>query len=48
MTFGHHIPAWIVTRDSHPVAELLPAHHAGPAELIERRKHLPRGTSANW
>jgi prevent-host-death family protein len=33
----------IVTRDGHPVAELrpLPRRSPGPAELIERRKHLP-------
>lgn len=37
---GEHV---IVTRDGHPVAELrpLPRRSAGPAELIERRKHLP-------
>lgn len=34
----------VVTRDGTPVAELrpLPHHSAGPAELIRRRKHLPR------
>jgi prevent-host-death family protein len=34
----------IVTRDGRPIAELrpLPRRSAGPAELIERRKRLPR------
>jgi prevent-host-death family protein len=34
----------IVTRDGTPVAELrpLPRSSAGPAELIRRRKNLPR------
>ena len=34
----------IVTRDGRPVAELrpLPRRSAGPVELIERRKGLPR------
>jgi antitoxin (DNA-binding transcriptional repressor) of toxin-antitoxin stability system len=34
----------IVTRDGHAIAELrpLPRRSAGPAELIERRKRLPR------
>ena len=34
----------IVTRDGRAVAELrpLPRRSAGPAELIERRKRLPR------
>lgn len=34
----------IVTRDGHAIAELrpLPRRSAAPAELIERRKRLPR------
>ena len=34
----------VVTRDGAPVAELrpLPRPSVGPAELIRRRKHLPR------
>ena len=34
----------VVTRDGAPVAELRPLPHSGvgPAELIRRRKHLPR------
>jgi len=34
----------VVTRDGTPVAELRPLPHpsVGPAELIRRRKHLPR------
>lgn len=34
----------IVTRDGIPVAELRPLPHPGvsPAELIRRRKHLPK------
>jgi prevent-host-death family protein len=34
----------VVTRDGAPVAELrpLPRSSVGPAELIRRRKHLPR------
>ncbi|UGT92006.1 type II toxin-antitoxin system Phd/YefM family antitoxin [Mycobacterium ostraviense] len=34
----------VVTRDGIPVAELrpLPRPSLGPAELIRRRKHLPR------
>jgi prevent-host-death family protein len=34
----------IVTRDGSPVAELRPLPHpsVGPAELIRRRKHLPK------
>jgi len=34
----------IVTRDGRPIAELrpLPRRSAGPVELIERRKRLPR------
>jgi prevent-host-death family protein len=38
---GEHV---IVTRDGRPVAELrpLPRASATPAELIERRKRLPR------
>jgi prevent-host-death family protein len=38
---GEHI---VVTRDGAPVAELrpLPRSSAGPAELIRRRKNLPR------
>lgn len=33
----------IVTKDGRPVAELrpLPRRSPGPAELIERRRHLP-------
>ncbi len=33
----------MVTKDGRPVAELrpLPRRSAGPAELIERRRHLP-------
>lgn len=38
---GEHV---IVTRDGRPVAELrpLPRPSAGPSELIERRRRLPR------
>jgi prevent-host-death family protein len=34
----------IVTRDGRPVAELrpLPRRSPGPAELVERRKRMPR------
>ena len=34
----------VVTRDGRPVAELrpLPRHSAGPAELIARRRNLPK------
>ncbi len=34
----------VVTRDGTPVAELRPLSHpsVGPAELVRRRKHLPR------
>jgi prevent-host-death family protein len=38
---GEHI---VVTRDGAPVAELRPLPHpsVGPAELVRRRRHLPR------
>lgn len=40
----------IVTRDGHAVAELrpLPRKSAGPAELIERRRRLPRVDPEAW
>lgn len=38
-----HGETLVVTRDGRPVAELrpLPRRSPGPAELIERRRHLP-------
>ncbi|HYO00650.1 MAG TPA: type II toxin-antitoxin system prevent-host-death family antitoxin [Mycobacterium sp.] len=38
---GEHV---IVTRDGHAIAELrpLPRKSVGPADLIERRRRLPR------